>query len=676
MDKNGELVRKHDTFKEGVVLVLSFCLLGCLALIFKLLYSLPLKETFLWYFGIFFCFYIPGSLIMRWLHLNRDFFFLHLILSISFGVALVPLVYTALRRISHPELLYPFGGILVSLWLILLLRDIRRKKVYLEATFPDLIAVVLLILVVFTILHLTHFTDINFFKTGFKVRNIYLNETVFHLGIINVLKETFPPFYPYASGIPFSHYHVSMHLQMEMFYRLFALDTVKLTFFYFPFLYFCLLVFIPYAYICKNLNLRTLGVATGILLFGSGLSFIPGLLGMAPPNYPWTALFRSTIWSLFTLNSILPAILVMFLCVVCLKSYYENRNLSSLFILALLGFSAYSFKSSMGPHVMAALFATGLASLVIERDMKRCLLLCGVSGLSVLAMVVDLTLIRGGSPSNYIITIDLLNTFHRSMEKIGTSTLPWIFLVLIFPLYIMVSFGVRALGFYVTKDAFKKKFFDPVIVFLLVFTVVGFILPDIIFIGFPQSKIGTLNNAGWFGAQALMGSWLLLAFFLARYRYTGKKFFAVLIVVVLVSAPSTVQFLNLRYDASYYTVDQDALEVVKFLENTDPESVILHPPNLDGPSLASNLAGRQTVISFFQSYVVQVIGQEEADRRYKDVKLYFDPNETIGREAILKKYSVDYVYVPQSQVSVLDKDPLLFPVLRNSTYIVYKVKQA
>jgi len=674
MNKNGELVKEGDTFKEGVVLALFFCLLGCLALIFKSLYSLPLIETFLWFFGVFFCFYIPGSLIMRWVHLNGDKFFSHLILSISLGVALVPLVYTALRRISHPELLYPFGGILFSLWLILLLRDIRRKKLYLEATFPDLIAVVFLILVVFAFLHLTHFTDIIFFKTGFKVRNMYLNETVFHLGIINVLKETFPPFYPYASGIPSLHYHISMHLQIEMFYRLFALDTVKLTFYYFPFLYFCLLVFIPYAYIYKNLNLRILGVVTGILLFGSGLSFIPGLLGMVPPNYPWTALFRNTIWSLFTLNSILPAILVMFLCVVCLKSYYENGNLSSLFIVALLGFSAYSFKSSMGPHVMAAVFVTGIASLVIERDIKRCLLLIGVSGLTVLAMVVDLTLISG-SPSHHIITIDLLNTFHRSLEKLGASTLPWIFLVLIFPLYILVSFGVRALGFYVMKDAFKKTFFDPVIIFLLVFTVSGFILPDIIFIGFPQSKVGTLNNAGWFGVQALIGSWLLLAFFLARYRHTGKKFIGMLIVVVLLSSPSTAQFLTLRYDTSYYTVDQDALEVVKFLNNTDPESVILHPPNLDGPSLASNLAGRQTVISFFQSYVLQMIGQEEADKRYEDVKLYFDPSETIGRKAILKKYCVDYIYAPQSHVSVLDKDPLLFPVLRNSTYTVYKVRQ-
>jgi hypothetical protein len=658
-----------------VVILISLVLFLCLAFFLKLLYSLPLKDSLLWYVGLFYCFYIPGSLLLRYLSINKDEFFINLFHSIALGAALVPLVYLFLRRMSHPELIYPFGFAMLLIWLFLTVGDFKRGRISIHTSYPDIQAVVLLIAAVFLLLHLSHFTDVVFLESGFKIRNTYLSETIFHLGIINALKDMFPPLYPYASGVGPSHYHLSMHLEIEMFNRFFSIDTLKLTFFYFPLLYFYLLVFIPYIFIRKNWNMWFLAVITGILMFGSGFSFVPGLLSIFPQYYPWTTFFTPTIWAVFTLNGNLPALFVMFLCILYLKKYYEDDNLSYLFMFALLGFSAYSFKSSMGPHIMAAVFITGIASLVIVRDMKRCLLLCGVSGLTVLAMVVDLTLIRGGIPSHYIITIDLLNTFHRSLEKLGISTLPWIFLILIFPLYILVSFGVRALGLYVMKDAFKKTFFDPVIIFLLVFTVSGFILPDIIFIGFPQSKIGTLNNAGWFGAQALTGSWLLLAFSLARYRHTGKRFFAMLIVVVLLSAPSTVQFLTLRYNKSYYTVDHDALEVVKFLNNTDPESVILHPPNLDGPSLASNLAGRQTVISFFQSYVLQMIGQEEADKRYEDVKIFFDPNVTIGRETILKKYSVDYIYVQQSHVSFLDKDPLLFPILRNSTYTVYKVKK-
>lgn len=74
-----------------------------------------------------------------------------------------------------------------------------------------------------------------YFEHGFKIRNFYLTETIFHLGIINTLKDIFPPLYPYASNIDFSHYHLNMHLEIEMFNRLFSIDTLRLVFFIFPF---------------------------------------------------------------------------------------------------------------------------------------------------------------------------------------------------------------------------------------------------------------------------------------------------------------------------------------------------------------------------------------------------------------------------------------------------------
>ena len=135
---------------------------------------------------------------------------------------------------------------------------------------------------VFLLLHFSHFTDIIFTEAGFRIRTTYLTETVYHVGIINNLKDIFPPSYPYASGIDFSHYHLNMHLQIEMFNRLFHIDTLKLTFFYFPLLYFFLLVFVPYMYVRNYLGYRFLGIMTGLLIFGADLSFIPGLLGMIP----------------------------------------------------------------------------------------------------------------------------------------------------------------------------------------------------------------------------------------------------------------------------------------------------------------------------------------------------------------------------------------------------------
>jgi hypothetical protein len=667
-----EFTKQKGTITGINGILIFFILSVCPAIFFKLVYTLPLRDSFLWYAGSFFSFYIPGNLVLRYVSLNKDEYFMTVFHSLALGVAVMPLVYAALRRISHPELLYPMGIILFLIWLIVSVRDLKSGKFTISTSFTDIMSALVLIVSVCLLLHLTYFTDVIFFENGFKIRNTYLNESIFHLGIVNVLKSMFPPLYPYASGVSFSHYHLSMHLEMEMFNRLFSLDTIKLTFFYFPFLYFCLLVFMPFLFIRNSVGVRLLAVVTGILMFGSDLSFIPGVLGMSPPQYPWNDLFRNTIWSLLTLNSNLPAVIVLFLCILYLKKFYEDGTVSYLLVFSLLGFSAYTFKSSTGPHIMGAAFLTGIASTVLTKDRKKGWLVCAVSVLTVLVIAIDLFLIRG-TPSHYIIRIDLLNNFYRSLKRLGISNMVWFFLLLVFPIYILASFGARAFGLYVIKDTFKKKFFDPIVFFLLMFTVSGFILSEVLFIGFPHSKVGTLNNAGWFAVQSLMGAWLLVAFFLAKQRIVKKRYFIYIVLVILLSAPSTIQFLTLRHDTSYYTVDGNANEVVRYLETTKPDAVVLHPPNLDGPSLSANLAGRQSVLSFLQSYVLQMIGQEEGDKRLADIESFFNPRETNTRSSILTKYNVNYVYAPASYADFLDGEPMLSNILKNNEYVVYSV---
>jgi hypothetical protein len=462
-----------------------------------------------------------------------------------------------------------------------------------------------------------------------------------------------------------------MHLEIEMFNRYFSIDTVKLTFFYFPLLYFCLLVFMAYILIKKELGMRSLGVLTAVLIFGSDLSFIPGLLGMSPVDHLWTRFFRSTIWGLFCLNGQLPALFVTFICLLYLKRFYEEGSISSLLLFSILGFSAYGFKSSAGPHIMIAALLTGIASTVFIEDKKRGWLVSIASALILVIMSLDLIIVRG-SPTNQIFKFDLLNQYYSSLDKFGLSGTTGFLLVLLFPAYVLATFGVRSLGFYFFKDILKKVKVDAFVIFLLIFVLSGFIISEAIFIGSPKTEFGVVNNAGWFAVQSLTVAWLLLAFSLARLDLSRKRFFATAAITLLLSMPTTIQFLTYRYDNSYYTVDADAQEVVRYLEHTRPESIILHPPNFDGPSLASNLAGRQSVISFLQSYVLQTIGGKEAETRLEDVKSFFDSRGTAERVSICKKYGVNYVYAPVSLSSSLDREHFLSRILRNTKYVLYK----
>lgn len=664
--------RIKDRNLEGLIVILiSLVIFSCLTILMKLLYSLSFKDSLLWYVGVFVYFYIPGSLLLRWLSFNRDEYFIRLFHSIALGTALIPLFYTILRRISLGELLYPFGIGIFLLWLVLTVRDFKRGNVTFNTSYQDILPVFILVVFVFLLLHLSHFTDIAFFDNGYKLRTGY-TETVFHLGIINVLRDAFPPSFPYASGHSFAYYHLNMHLEIEMFNRIFSIDTLKLTFFYFPFLYFCLLVFVPYIFIRKYFKSRFIGVLTGILMFGSDLSFIPGLLGIVPQDYPWTLIFNTTtIWGLFTLNGYLPALFVMFLSVFYLKKFYEDGRLRYLLVFALLGFSAYGFKSSMGPHIMGAAFLTGIASVVFMKDRKKGMLLCVVSALTALAIVINITLFRGGT-GNDIISFDLFNSFYRSLKNLGISEMSWVFYPMIFLVYILATFGIRALGFYSLKDVIGRKSFDPIIVFLTIFAISGFLLAQVLYIGLPS---GDINNAGWFSSQSLMGAWLLLSYFLLRLLHYKKGFLGVMVLVILLSAPTTVQFLTLRFDNNYYNVEPDAIEVVNYLETTPPESVILHFPNYMGPSLASNLAGRSSVINIFRSFTTYGIGMTEERNRLRYVELFFNPSNVINRSFILKQYKVDYVYAPLPYATILDNEPMLIQVLKNKAYVLYKVSR-
>lgn len=648
----------------AVILFLS------LAFFLKLFYLVPIKDSLLWYVGVFFCFYIPGNLLVRFSDENNEEFFIGLFHSLALGTALTPLFYIILRKISHPELAYLFGIVIFLVWLLLNIRDFKQGRISVRTSFLDICSFLMIIAFVVFLLHLSYFTDVVFLENGFKLRNLHLNESVFHLGIINSLKDVFPPIYPYASNISFNNYHLNMHYEIEMFNRLFSINTLKLTFFYFPFLYFSLLVFVPYMYVRKSWNIGIIGIAIGILMFGSDLSFIPGFLGIFPRDFPWIFSFTPTIWSIFLLNGNLPALFVLFLCILYLKKYYDDGKLLHLITFGLLGFSAYGFKSSMGPHIIGASFLTGIVLVFFKQDKRKSIYLCIVSVLAALTMVIDEILVRG-SAGNILVNIDLLSNFKYSISKLGISYMPWFLYPLVFPFYVVATFGVRVLGFYILKEIFEKKYFDSVVIFLTIFVVSGFLLSDIIFIG-DSSRI--TNNSVWFSVQSLMAAWLLLFYSLMRLKHYGLKIFSAITLVILFSAPATVQFLILRFDPNYYTIGSHAVEVIKYLETTQPRSVILHPANIEEPSFASNLTGRPSVINCLWSFTVQNIGQTEAFARLRDVQLFFNSQEEMDRPSILRKYKVDYVYAPLEYAFILDREPMLSKVLKNSEYVVYRVK--
>jgi hypothetical protein len=637
------------------------------SLLLKLLYSLPLSDSLLWSFGVFLYFYVPGNLLLRILKSEGNDHVIRLFHSVALGTALTPLIYSVLRIISPPGLIYLFGILIFPVWVFCVFRDLK-KGLKISTTHQDIFYIAGIYVIIFVLLHFSHFTDVILFEDGFKLRISNLTESIYHLGIINVLKDTFPPFFPYASGHTFSFYHLNMHLEIEMFSRLFSIDSLKLTYFYFPLLYFFLLSFVPYMFVRNHWDSRLLGFFTAILMFGADFSFIPGLLDLTPHGVPWTSLFGESIWSLFTLNGILPALFVTFLCFFYLKLFFGTGKLRHLAVSVFLVYSAYGFKSSIGPHILVAAFMTAI-TLFFIKDKKKGLLLFAASAFATLLIAIDMILIRGGTGNN-VISIDLFNNFYSVLNKFDRTSIPWYAYFAVFPAYVIAAFGVRFLGFYFLKNALQKKIVDPIIVFLIFFIISGFLMPEIIYISnSPMDK----NNASFFSAASLMVAWFLLAFFMISLKNSRKKYFWIsFFILIFLSFPGTVQFLNMRFDSSYSTVGRSEIEIVKYLQATPRESVILSPPNYSWPSLASNFAGRQSVINFFRSFPAGTIGEEETINRFYAVESFFSLNNP-NRSSFMKKYKVDYIYAPLIYQIILDSEPMLRFEAINSGYVVYKV---
>ena len=561
------------------------------------------------------------------------------------------------------------------LWSIIVIRNFREKKIHLHTSYSDIFSIIFLLTTGFLLLHLSHFTDVVILNNGIKFRNIFFAETNFHLGLVNSLRNIQPTIYPYASGVGFSFYHINMHLQIEMFNRYFSLDTVRLTFFYFPLLYFCLLMFLPFIFIRKYDRTGLIAVLAGVSMFAADFSFVPGLLGVYPADYPWanvlpypwTLFFQTSIWSLLCLNGLLPSIFTLSLCVIYLRRYYDTGSAAVLAMFFVLAYASFGYKSSMGVHIAGTALLTGIV-LMFREDKYKGRLIIALSIVTLIVMAGDILFIRGGT-GNAIVRVVLLNGFERSLANVRLSGIPTLFYPIMFILYMLFTFGVRSLGFCFIKDFITGRLKDPVIVFLLIFSISGFLVSEIIYIGDP---LFIENNGVWFSVQSLFGASLLLFLYLVRLQNNKEKLF-MLAAVVLLSFPSTLQFLTLRYDNHYYLVDSNAIEVVNYLEKTPPDSVILHPNVNGGPSLASNLAGRWSVFSSLHSHIAEHIGQREAATREKDIYLFFDFKNDMDRCAILKKYNVDYVYAPLEYDIGLVKELMLGKVFINKEYAVYKV---
>jgi hypothetical protein len=632
-------------------------------------YNLPWQESIGFELAVFYLFYIPGNLFLRFMKFEKIFNHGSHIISLATGTVVIPILYFAMRKIASPDLILQIFFVICGLyWSLDRGRNFLTRGSLQNVCFSEHIALAVLISLVIYLLHLSHFTDIVLLADGFKIRTHYMTETIFHQGIINALRDAWPPQNLYASGRPdMQSYHLNLHLQFEMINRFFHINTLYLTYFYMPFMYFSLLVSSAYVFVRQIGGNILLALLASILIFGSDFSFIPALtLESVNPQTPWTLYFSSTIWGMFTLNGVLPAFIALFLYLIFLYKFFVSRNHLLLLPLILVSYGAFGFKSSMGVQLAAVSLFIGLLMTTQEKDRSNGLYFIAASIASLTFMVIDLIWFRTGLGGSHV-SLDVFNKLYASLKLIGIPELSKSLYPIFLILFLIASLGVRTIGLMlVHKFYLPNKNFNWFIIYLFFFVLGGYVLSEMMFLG----SAGGHNNAGMFFAQSLMAAWFLLFVVIVNLVTSIKHKQIVIGVCILLAMPTTVQFLNLRNDSNYIRFGADEVTVIDYLINVDSGSVVLHPLNLRGPSLASNFAGKASVLNVFRSFVTEADGINE---RAMDIQIFFHPKAKISqRSIILKKYKVDYVYMSPKFDKVLNLQPELKLILSTDNLSLYK----
>jgi len=618
----------------------------------NLLFQLPLFLS-----AVFLIFYLPGTLIHRISGFTLKSRLGLLSFRLTSGLLVIATVYHAASKLGQSTaFLYTiaFIGLASLVWLQF------SRETYSKWDQADIVGLVVSIGFTGTLLFFSHFADFQVAEVQENYRDTLLSESVFHEGLINAIRFQFPPPAIYAAGsVDFSFYHLSMHLQIEAVTRLTGIPVNRLVYWYFPAIYFFLLFSLPFAFARQFNGSLPVALTSGALVFLGGLSWVPGIMQLKGADFAWLQYFHAAPFSLYTLNSLIPALAGLFAILLALTRLPQQLNVRYLVLLFLLVFGCFGLKSSMGLQIAAVLVFVAIAL------RNGGLAVIGLLALGL--MFVDQFLVRSGS-GDMVVSIQPGLWLNARLSLIGIQDHQLAMQVLFFMIALVLELGVRLLGLAHTK-ALWHNFCESrvLILFIVVFFISGFLISNLVFLGDSTRQF---NHAEWFAIQSLYASWFLLFLVFAGWKVMSPSRVLVLVLSIVVSIPSILQLLWLKTNSSISVIGPAEKEVVDYLETTPVNSIVMHPLNLHSPSLASNLAGRMTVLNVYRSFVNESQGLEQ---RANAVQLFFSPDTDADlRQSIFNFYGVTHIYGPPELDTTLRSSLPVGLVMKNEKYAVWQ----
>jgi hypothetical protein len=185
-----------------------------------------------------------------------------------------------------------------------------------------------------------------------------------------------------------------------------------------------------------------------------------------------------------------------------------------------------------------------------------------------------------------------------------------------------------------------------------------------------------LNNSFWFTNQSLFMGGVLVAMTLAGVAQANRRRLAVAFTLLFSLVPTwrDVIFRGRQPQARWSAAELEASLALR--ELSDVDAVVLHPVNREQPSPASHIAGRATVLTYWQGYPFSFAPAHEVERRAADIAAFFSTEDPSLARSILRKYGVTWVYAPATHPIQARVAEVLAEVFVNNEVRLYRLAKS
>lgn len=480
-------------------------------------------------------------------------------------------------------------------------------------------------------------------------------DALLHLSITNELTHTVPPQVPFVAGKPLS-YHYGMDVLAAMFVRTAGLDPFDVTVRFLPALLLGMAILSIFVFSRLWLGSPWGAVLTATLvIFGEDFSFVPGLCLRS--GLCWSAQYFSapTTFSLYYLNPMLPALVVLFSAFYSLTCFLGRGGRPALLAAACQAALLLEYKVFSAVQLLGAALLTAFVWLVRFRD-GRMAKAAAMMAMLAFPLLAAIALTNHSAARQALLWrpgqfIHAMLAQWRLADKFGEAAGGWFmpFLLVIgyamaTVVYLVGCLGLRIVGVpRMARELAAPRPDAPMRFLLSAFVATGIAASLLFAVVFSdKAQNGQYDNIVWFLVQSKYVAWLFAVeaiLPLLRTAIPWKRTLALTAIFGL-SVPSTIQFFHHMASDAPRAGSVEERNLFRFFQTQAvPGSVVLCRSELAIPLTAATPC--RTPID--RLYTSSFVASAELDRRCADIDDFWRAwDQGIVNREILDRYQIAY----------------------------------